>query len=56
MERLGLEAGGRPFAFAIETEEGTKVKLAGDTDEAASRWIAIISHAAQQNDLWLDTR
>ncbi|EAT39051.1 AAEL009135-PA, partial [Aedes aegypti] len=55
VERLGVEAGGRPFAFAIETEEGTKVKLAGDTDEAASRWIAIISHAAQQNDLWLDT-
>ncbi|XP_062705676.1 uncharacterized protein LOC109409200 isoform X4 [Aedes albopictus] len=55
VERLGLEAGGRPFAFAIETEEGTKVKLAGDTDEAASRWMAIISHAAQQNDLWLDT-
>ncbi|XP_062548380.1 uncharacterized protein LOC134213383 isoform X2 [Armigeres subalbatus] len=55
VERVVLEAGGRPFAFAIETEEGTKVKLAGDTDEAASRWIAIISHAAQQNDLWLDT-
>lgn len=56
VDRLGVEAGSRPYAFAIETEEGTKVKLAGDTEEAASRWIAVISHAAQQSDLWLDTR
>ncbi|XP_065078068.1 uncharacterized protein LOC135701218 [Ochlerotatus camptorhynchus] len=55
VDRLCVEAGGRPYAFAIETEEGTKVKLAGDTEEAASRWIAVISHAAQQSDLWLDT-
>ncbi|XP_058815322.1 uncharacterized protein LOC131678908 isoform X2 [Topomyia yanbarensis] len=54
VERLVMDAAGRQFAFAVHTEEGTKVQLAGDTDEAASRWIAIISHAAQQSDPWLE--
>ncbi|XP_058453146.1 uncharacterized protein LOC131431442 isoform X9 [Malaya genurostris] len=54
VERLSLDAAGRPFAFSVQTEEGTKVQLAGDTDEAANRWIAIISHAAQQSDPWLE--
>ncbi|XP_055592314.1 uncharacterized protein LOC129744023 isoform X10 [Uranotaenia lowii] len=54
VDRLTIEASGKAFSFAVDTEEGTKVQLAGDTDEAASRWIAIISHAAQQSDPWLE--
>ncbi|XP_055639788.1 histone-lysine N-methyltransferase 2D isoform X3 [Toxorhynchites rutilus septentrionalis] len=54
VERLSAEVGGRPFSFTIDTGENTKVQLAGDNDEAASRWIAVISHAAQQGDPWLD--
>ncbi|KAL1375643.1 hypothetical protein pipiens_000074, partial [Culex pipiens pipiens] len=54
VERLTVEGAGRPFAFAVDTEEGTKVQLAGDTEEAASRWMAIIGHAAQQSDPWLE--
>ncbi|XP_053692634.1 uncharacterized protein LOC128741083 [Sabethes cyaneus] len=54
VERLSMDATGRPFAFTVNTEEGNKVQLAGDTDEAASRWIAVISHAAQQSDPWLE--
>lgn len=56
VERLTVEGAGRPFAFAVDTEEGTKVQLAGDTEEAASRWMAIIGHAAQQSDPWLENR
>ncbi|XP_055549593.1 uncharacterized protein LOC129732609 isoform X7 [Wyeomyia smithii] len=54
VERLSMDATGRPFGFTVNTEEGNKVQLAGDTDEAANRWIAIISHAAQQGDPWLE--
>ncbi|XP_058056525.1 uncharacterized protein LOC131207907 [Anopheles bellator] len=52
--RNAPEPGSRPFSFVIDTEEGVKVELAADSDEAASRWIAIISHAAQQCDPWLE--
>ncbi|XP_052864592.1 uncharacterized protein LOC128271190 [Anopheles cruzii] len=48
------EPGSRPFSFVIDTEEGVKVELSADSDEAANRWIAIISHAAQQCDPWLE--
>ncbi|XP_049283063.1 uncharacterized protein LOC125763711 isoform X1 [Anopheles funestus] len=54
IERIPLEPITRPYSFAIDTEEGTKVQLAADSEEAASRWIAIISHAAQQCDPWLE--
>ncbi|EAL39618.3 AGAP008221-PA, partial [Anopheles gambiae str. PEST] len=54
IERIPLEPITRPHSFAIDTEEGTKVQLSADTEEAASRWIAIISHAAQQCDPWLE--
>lgn len=56
IERIPLEPITRPHSFAIDTEEGTKVQLSADTEEAASRWIAIISHAAQQCDPWLENR
>uniref|UniRef100_A0A182F5V9 Uncharacterized protein n=1 Tax=Anopheles albimanus TaxID=7167 RepID=A0A182F5V9_ANOAL len=54
ISRNPIEPGSRPFSFTIDTEEGVKVQLSADTDEAASRWIAIISHAAQQCDPWLE--
>ncbi|XP_050076397.1 uncharacterized protein LOC126563742 isoform X2 [Anopheles maculipalpis] len=54
IERIPLEPTTRPYSFAIDTEEGTKVQLSADSEEAASRWIAIISHAAQQCDPWLE--
>uniref|UniRef100_A0A182K3W2 PDZ domain-containing protein n=1 Tax=Anopheles christyi TaxID=43041 RepID=A0A182K3W2_9DIPT len=54
IERIPLEPITRPNSFAIDTEEGTKVQLSADSEEAASRWIAIISHAAQQCDPWLE--
>lgn len=56
VERLTAEVAGRPFSFTVDTGENTKVQLAGDTEEAASRWVAVISHASQQGDPWLDNR
>ncbi|XP_031626929.1 uncharacterized protein LOC116343155 isoform X2 [Contarinia nasturtii] len=46
---------GKPFAFCISSPEGPPIYLAADTQEAASRWLAVTSHASAQSDQWLET-
>ncbi|XP_026471035.1 uncharacterized protein LOC113375313 [Ctenocephalides felis] len=43
------------YAFRISSEEAPPLQLAADSEEAAARWIAVISHAAEQTDPWLET-
>lgn len=45
---------GRSFAFRITSNEGISIYLAAESEEAANRWIAVMSHASKQNDQWLD--
>lgn len=54
VRRLAFEKTGRPFAFAIEFPESKSLHLSADTEESASRWVAIMSHAAEQTDAWLE--
>lgn len=51
---LPFEKSGRPFAFAIEFPESKSLHLSADNDESANRWVAIMSHAAEQTDPWLE--
>ncbi|CRK87140.1 CLUMA_CG000949, isoform A [Clunio marinus] len=44
----------RPFAFTIEFPESKSLHLSADNEESANRWVAIMSHAAEQNDPWLE--
>ncbi|XP_055714120.1 uncharacterized protein LOC129808306 isoform X2 [Phlebotomus papatasi] len=45
---------GKPFAFRIDGPEAPPLCLAADTEEAANRWVAVMSHASQQSDPWLE--
>lgn len=51
---LSLEQGGRPFAFSVEAPKSPALNLAADTEDAANRWVAIMCHAAEQSDQWLE--
>ena len=54
VSHLAFEKSSRPFSFSIESAESKKIILAADTQDAANGWIAIMSHAAGQNDAWLE--
>lgn len=51
---LPIEKSGRPFAFTIEFPESKSLHLSADNEETTNRWVAIMSHAAEQNDPWLE--
>lgn len=51
---LPFEKSGRPYAFTIEFHESKSLHLAADSEESANRWVAIMSHAAEQSDPWLE--
>lgn len=45
----------RPFTFSIESSDSKIIlMLAADSQESANSWIAILNHAAEQSDPWLD--
>lgn len=48
------EKSGRPFAITIEFSDSKLLNLAADTEETANRWVAIMNHAAEQKDPWLE--
>lgn len=52
---LPFEKSGRPFAFTVEFPESKPLQLSADSEDSANRWVAIMSHAAEQNDPWLET-
>lgn len=45
---------GRPFAFRVTSGESLPLYLAADDEQAATHWIAVLSHAAKQSDPWLE--
>lgn len=51
---LPFEKSGRPFAFTIEFHESKSLLLSADNEESVNRWVAIMSHAAEQTDPWLE--
>lgn len=53
---LPSEKSNRPFTFSIESSDSKKMilMLAADCQETANSWIAILNHAAEQSDPWLD--
>lgn len=55
VSHLPFDKSGRPFAFSIEFPESKALHLSADAEESANRWVAIMSHAAEQNDPWLET-
>jgi PH domain/PDZ domain len=55
VKHLPFEKSGRPFAFAIEFPESKTLHLSADSEDTAARWVAIMSHAAEQSDPWLET-
>lgn len=53
VERCGGEVA-KPFAFKIDDNENPIMFLAGDSEEAVNRWVAVMGHAAKQMDPWLE--
>lgn len=51
---LPFEKSGRPFAFTIEFHESKSLHLSADSEDSSNRWVAIMSHAAEQSDPWLE--
>ncbi|XP_055386704.1 uncharacterized protein LOC129615483 isoform X2 [Condylostylus longicornis] len=49
-----VDNAGKQFSFKIDSGEGIPMYLAADNEEAANRWVAIMSHAATQADPWLE--
>lgn len=48
---------GKPHGFSIEKSGASGLQLAGDNDEATTRWMAVISHAIERStatDTWLE--
>lgn len=54
INHLSLEKAGRTHAFSVESTESVILLLAADSEETANRWVVIMSHAAEQNDTWLE--
>lgn len=54
VSHLPFEKSGRPYAFIIDFPEAKSLHLSADSEEMANRWVAIMSHAAEQNDPWLE--
>lgn len=52
---LPSDKSNRPFTFTIESSDSKVIlMLAGDCQETTNSWIAILNHAAEQSDPWLD--
>jgi hypothetical protein len=54
VKHLPFEKSGRPFAFTIDFPESKSLQLSADAEDTANRWVAIMSHAAEQSDPWLE--
>lgn len=54
VKHLTFEKSGRPYAFTIDFPESKSLHLSAESEESANRWVAIMSHAAEQTDAWLE--
>lgn len=52
--QLPIEKSSRPYSFSIESSDSKTLILSADAQDIANGWIAIMSHAAEQNDPWLE--
>lgn len=52
--QLPIEKSSRPYSFAVESPETKTLILSADSQEVANGWIAIMGHASEQNDPWLE--
>lgn len=52
--QLPHEKSSRPYSFSIESPETKTLILSADSQEIANGWIAIMGHASEQNDPWLE--
>lgn len=52
--QLPNEKSSRPYSFSIESPESKALIVSADSQEIANGWIAIMSHAAEQSDPWLE--
>jgi hypothetical protein len=54
VSHLPFDKSGRPFAFTIEFPESKSLFLSADSEESSNRWVAIMSHASEKSDPWLE--
>lgn len=52
--QLPIEKSSRPYSFSVESPETKALILSADSQEIANGWIAIMGHASEQNDPWLE--